>query len=429
MDAATTKRARTEAKRMFTRAANALEGAVSSEAPLILTLERRFAELKLRCDAAQSSHDEYVSSLGDKTDEEIVDEDVWIEALSERFNRLEEETDKCLMESVETKSQVQIPRLQQTTIPVTKASAIQLERIKINAFDGDIRKYPKFRDEFFKHVKPLCSESQLPFVLKSYLKEEVYEDVDDIDDDFDSIWERLDLKYGNTGKLIDTIMADIKHLSICDNVYSAGTLSMIKTVEKAHRDLIRLGQQSQMDNATIVSVIEEKLPEEISNEWIKMIAVDPENHTRKFPVLMKLLVEWRCRIEYKVATIREVDNLQSGSSHHGQYSGKKNTGQTQRQKCWIHKETGDHPIWRCRQFQSKPVADRIEMTKTNKACFSCLEVGHSIDNCTRGFGMCKENGCTLRHNRLLHDYQVEGISLHTDTNDSTILPLQKLTIT
>ena len=75
--------------------------------------------------------------------------------------------------------------------------AIQLERIKIDKFQGNIRKYPKFKVEFEKYVKPLCQEAQLPFILKAHLSEEVKEEVDDLDDDIATLWKRLDHKYGN----------------------------------------------------------------------------------------------------------------------------------------------------------------------------------------------------------------------------------------
>ena len=78
---------------------------------------------------------------------------------------------------------------------------MQLERIKLEKFNGDIRKYPKFKEQFELYIKPLCSSAQLPFVLKSHLIEEVREEVDNVDDDLGTLWSRLDKRYGNCGKL------------------------------------------------------------------------------------------------------------------------------------------------------------------------------------------------------------------------------------
>ena len=62
---------------------------------------------------------------------------------------------------------------------------------------------------------------------------------------------------------------------------------------------------------------------------------------------------------------------------------------------------------------------------------SCLEVGHSIEECTRHI-KCIVDGCGEKHNKWLHDTeQVLGSSNHADESDSTgtgseILHLQKL---
>ena len=46
---------------------------------------------------------------------------------------------------------------------------IRFEKIKFDTFKGDIRKYPCFRKEFKKHIKPQYNKEEEAFVLKSYL--------------------------------------------------------------------------------------------------------------------------------------------------------------------------------------------------------------------------------------------------------------------
>ena len=107
-------------------------------------------------------------------------------------------------------------------------------------FDGGIRKYPKLKEEFLTHIRPLCNGSQLPFVLKSYLADSVKVQVENLEQSCDATFKRLDEKYGSWGMLIDSIMTDIKHLSECHDENNEETLHLINTVEKAHRDLLRL---------------------------------------------------------------------------------------------------------------------------------------------------------------------------------------------
>merc|ERR1712100_368444 len=88
-------------------------------------------------------------------------------------------------------------------------NSLKLERIKFRTFDGDLRKFPKFKFEFNKFVVPMCREEQLPFILKPYLCDSVRQEVENLDYDIDAMWERLDAKYGTTKKLIDCILSDI----------------------------------------------------------------------------------------------------------------------------------------------------------------------------------------------------------------------------
>ena len=80
---------------------------------------------------------------------------------------------------------------------------IQLERMKFQPFNGNIRKFPRFKEDFIKHIQPLCKREQAAFVLKSYLVDEVRDEVENIDEDTDAKWARLDKKYGNKGRLVD----------------------------------------------------------------------------------------------------------------------------------------------------------------------------------------------------------------------------------
>ena len=170
-------------------------------------------------------------------------EDEWLDELSERFYKIELDVDRELHDRKEATreelklitqdiEQKMIIEKVQTEKPGTsvKSNSVQLERMKFEPFNGEIRKYPKFKTEFQTYIKPLC----IPFVLRSYLKDEVKEEVENVVDDYEALWERLDAKYGDRGQLIDSIMAEVKNLGECQNCNDEDTLKLIKTVEKAH---------------------------------------------------------------------------------------------------------------------------------------------------------------------------------------------------
>ena len=82
---------------------------------------------------------------------------------------------------------------------------------------------------------------------------------------------------------------------------------MISTVEKAYRDLKMMGKESEINNSTIVSIIEEMLPNEIETEWVKMITTKGNEHIKEneFPALLVLLLEFKERLEYRSCNIRK----------------------------------------------------------------------------------------------------------------------------
>ena len=64
------KKVRVASKRFFTRAENALSMSLTPEA-VEDTIRRRFDELYKRWDQVQTSHDTYISSLGNLDEDEI----------------------------------------------------------------------------------------------------------------------------------------------------------------------------------------------------------------------------------------------------------------------------------------------------------------------------------------------------------------------
>ena len=76
------------------------------------------------------------------------------------------------------------------------------------------------------------------------LNDDIREEVDN-QDNLETLWKRLDKKYGNSGKLIDTILENLTRIPKGDE---ESTIQMIKTVEKAYRDLSRMGEANEMEN-------------------------------------------------------------------------------------------------------------------------------------------------------------------------------------
>ena len=400
------KQKRTTAKSQFTRSENRLIEALGNlETFPVATLERRYEDLSLRWNTVQDAHDAYLEAINDPA--EAAREEAWIDAIKERYGKIEVQTDQAVQDikqrtaAESVKAKVEENQIAQQRDTVNPASSLQIERIKLDKFNGDIRKYPKFREQFDLYVKPLCKASQLPFVLRAHLTDEVKEDVDNEDDNMDTLWSRLDKKYGNQSKQVDAILADLAKAPKGD---SRSTLQMIKVVEKAYRDLSRMNRGGEMENGTILSLIEKRLPDEIRFEWIEKIAeMSDEGPKEKIEIMLALLQKWKIMIEYDQSAIRKLPEKKL-ISHHTSTPPRTRRPEKVKEGCWIH-TTEKHPIWVCQAFKSMPVEERLELVKGKKACIACLEIkcpgSEDANSCKRKF-KCSLDGCNAAHNRLLH---------------------------
>ena len=94
-------------------------------------------------------------------------------------------------------------------------------------------------------------------------------------------------------------MADIRKLKRTSENPS-DILKMINTIEKVQRDLELIGREREINNSTIVSMIEERLPIDVENEWIKVVTGEnrEEISRDKFPYYCsKLNSELNIRVQ------------------------------------------------------------------------------------------------------------------------------------
>ena len=394
---------RTVHERIFKRLQKTINTLLSDESASPRILEKRQKEFADRWMILQEAHDMYILSCFSNADE-IVEQDCFLEPLAAEFYATEIKCERFIVEDNKA-----------TSIQKTSENAIKIERFKFPIFDGHIRKYAKFKYEFNKFVKPLCSENQLTFVLKNYLCESVRRDVENLDHDVNLMWNRLDEKYGEKQKLIDSIIHEIKRLPEISN-NPEGLLMMISTIEAANNDLRCVNSEEELNNSTIMSMIEQRMSTQMHDEWVKLVIKTPK--PEKFETLLSFLQNWKIRIEYRNADIRLPDRQSTHSDQNtgivlppmkSAYPNQINDngfpyGQPPNattRTCLIHSNC-EHPIWRCRKFLSLPVSERLKIVLSCNACTLCLERGHDDTSCYR-VSQCSRNNCNQRHNVLLHN--------------------------
>ena len=377
---------KTAAEKMFARQCRTTEMLLANSNTSTRIIERHLAELTTRWSVLQEKHDLYVAEFVHDTAESSAN-DALIDSYLSEFLRIEAACDLFMPPASSTAS---------NDMPAATSNSIKLERIKFRIFDGDLRKYPKFKSEFETFVKPLCQQAQLSFVLKSYLCDSVRREVEHIDHDIAAMWCRLDEKYGSLQKQVDHIMKDFKNLPACNSLSS--TLKMVSLVEHAYADLECMGAANELNNALIISEIENSMSQLMMSAWAEKIANDSRRHSSetKLPMLLEFLKHWRWLMEYCEADLRTPPASDSCSDSSPSDSGKR--------QCLVHHDA-HHPVWRCRAFLAMSVAERSNIISSNNACTLCLETGHDSGSCSKSF-RCTVAGCrSSRHNALLHDLQ------------------------
>ena len=220
------------------------------------------------CDA----HERYLNSIDEKEIKQS-QETKWITETMDIYNKI---NTRCMI--FVSKNE----KPEKSTVQREKGTseAFRLEKLRFDLFEGDIRKYPRFKEQFLAFIKPQYRPEEEAFVLRSYLNSSIKEEVEGIGEDAKEIWERLDKKYGDKYKLVDAIMAEIKGMK-ANNEQAEQKLKMISTIERAHRDLTYLKKENEMNNAIIISIIEEKMPDEMKQEWIKLVNGERRGEIRR----------------------------------------------------------------------------------------------------------------------------------------------------
>jgi len=75
-------------------------------------------------------------------------------------------------------------------------------------------------------------------------------------------------------------------------------------------------------------------------------------------------------------------------------------------RCCIHGSNGHNTV-DCKTFIDATPSERLVLGNKNKACWSCLKIGHRATQCFKK-SECKEGGCSRHHHPTLHEVFVEG---------------------
>ena len=231
-----------------------------------------------------------------------------------------------------------------------------------------------------------------------------------IDGDLDAMWERLDQVYGRLSKLVDVVMFEIKSVQPIKDGDNQTLLKFIDLVEKGYEDLKKMKAENEMSNATIVSLIEERLPKLIRREWSLTVIQENSKEVNQFSALLDFLIAQRRAIEYEIMDIR--NNPKPPSSENidivvntlnAKVYDMENEAKikSHRHECCIY-NTDAQDSELCGQFRNKTSIEKLRFLRTSGSCWCCLKKGHRHKECPQKV-RCGVDGCNWYHHPLLHE--------------------------
>ena len=91
---------------------------------------------------------------------------------------------------------------------VKQKESVKVKKLHAPVFRGEIREFPSFKRDYESIMFPTYGTH--PFALKKSLTNETLKTVQGVDNNYEEMWKRLELKYGRPERLTDSILSDIR---------------------------------------------------------------------------------------------------------------------------------------------------------------------------------------------------------------------------
>ena len=297
---------------------------------------------------------------------------------------------------------------------------IKLEKLPLPMFDGNIRNYARFTNDFKELVLPSVPPQKAAYALRC-LPSSIQQLLGLCKDNARVMLERLDKRYSHPGKIVDCIISEIRGFKKLDTDDVTCLVKFVNILDTAYLDLKKLGLSHELENANIVSLIESKLPRHLELERYRHLHRKDSNvdKTNKFPALLEFLRLERDVLEYATSDLRSSVKYVVDDSNKGKNE----------EECLVHR-SHNHSTERCRTYLNMSINERYNLLKDNTACFGCLKSGHMLQNCTQRVP-CGD-GCDSFHHKTLRTSQVNGtlctVTDYSETDGEVILPVMRIKV-
>ena len=220
-----------------------------------------------------------------------------------------------------------------------------MEQMPLPRFYGEPRYYHRFIRDFNELVRPNLEEREAAFTFRQCLGKEVETVLGSGDYNLDEMITRLDGKYGDLSKMIDSVIGEIQRYRKIDYDDYKRLIEFVNILERAFHDLKSVKMEQEINNSNVVSIIERKLPKNVALNRYRQIhsSESKVEITNKFPFLLEFLKNERNAIEYGMAELRISSEKRYCSIHH--------TDKNNQLSCLLHTSEA-HTTSDCRLYRN-----------------------------------------------------------------------------
>ena len=291
----------------------------------------------------------------------------------------------------------------------TPMPIMDFPKIEILKFSGDPLDFVRFMKTFELNVESLIQDSsRCLLLLIQHCDGEAKKLIEfclllDPDEGYRKAKDILKENFGRKNVIARAHMERLHSEVNIKNDDERGLVKLAHDLEECELIFKELNLHSDINNFESIAKIVRRLPHASQTRWVKVaskiekIGQDPTfNDLVNF---MKGEAEVSRSAYAKVLTQRHKRVNKFSTNMTSVSEETQGNGNPQSKKCSLC--SGEHILWDCSGFKSKPVNERVAFMRQNHLCDNCCKKGH-IGRFCRKDGMCTVTGCRWEHHSLLH---------------------------
>ena len=384
-----------------------------------------------------AAHDAYVLTL---TDGDAIETSVTY--YDEVFNKYRSTMRqvRTFMASPEQATEPQHPH-SDSAVTSSLVQALNLPRLEIAKFSGDVRDYHTFMTVFKQCVESVTTDGHTRLSqLLYHTKGEAYNAIKSClgeggDAGYALAMKRLRTRFGSPHVICETVMSDLKRHpdahTAADLRQFADELTTASDVLKEH------SMYAEIDTQNFILSMCMKLQLRVRYKW-RNRAADKLHDTEAYPRFCDFVAFVARQADVLNDPVYGGDALFDSNQKHSRTPSAPSTRKVssytttaKRTMCMLCDK--DHRLFRCPDFMNRTLGERISYVTDNKLCNVCLSQGHVTNDCIVKY-KCPVTDCNAKHSKLIHVDTTSSncgntsVGLNVNCHSSVLMPVLPITV-